>query len=153
MKKCCSICKQEKNVKAFAFKNTSKDTRQSQCNPCRRAKAKVHYRQNRQRAIDRSIRNGRKKALKFKKFKQTLECIYCGETDTCTFDFHHVEEKVFEVNAYVIARKSWETVVEELKKCVCLCASCHRKVHGGTISIDESQRVNGSILLNKAPVV
>jgi len=57
-------------------------------------------------------------------------CVLCGY-DKCpsAFDFHHLDpvEKDFVISA----KTSWETIEPELKKCVLLCANCHREVHAG----------------------
>ncbi len=59
------------------------------------------------------------------------KCLICGY-DNCpsAFDFHHVNamEKDFTISAKMT---SWEAIEKELKKCVLLCARCHREVHDG----------------------
>jgi hypothetical protein len=59
------------------------------------------------------------------------KCLICGY-DNCpsAFDFHHVNamEKDFTISAKMT---SWEAIERELKKCVLLCARCHREVHDG----------------------
>lgn len=57
-------------------------------------------------------------------------CTICGY-NRCpsAMDFHHLEAatKDFDISA----RSSWKTIEPELKKCVLLCARCHREVHDG----------------------
>jgi hypothetical protein len=57
------------------------------------------------------------------------ECSSCGgEFPLEVYDFHHVGEK--DLNpSYMIANRSLEAVVEEISKCVLLCANCHRIEH------------------------
>lgn len=59
------------------------------------------------------------------------KCAICGY-DKCisAFDFHHVEVwlKDFTISAHMT---SWDKIEPELKKCVLLCARCHREVHDG----------------------
>nr|DAV04229.1 MAG TPA: INTRON TRANSFERASE [Caudoviricetes sp.] len=33
--------------------------------------------------------------------------------------------------------KGKENLLKEIKKCVCLCANCHRKVHAGIIDLNK----------------
>lgn len=58
-------------------------------------------------------------------------CCKCGY-DKCpaAFDFHHLNprEKDFDISS----RVAWSDTLEaELKKCVLLCANCHREAHAG----------------------
>ena len=62
-------------------------------------------------------------------------CWRCGyggsEKYTSLLDMHHVnpDEKMFDLNASSISKKSMEEIVEESKKCVLLCPNCHREYH------------------------
>ncbi len=61
-------------------------------------------------------------------WKNTLECSKCGEDDGACLDFHHVNQ---EDKKYVIAKIKFfkKKLIEELEKCIVLCANCHRKHH------------------------
>lgn len=72
------------------------------------------------------------------------QCGHCGLVDDpCIFDFHHVDSNSKD---FTIANKiaSWELLVEESKKCVMLCAHCHRKVHLGKIVLENPVRFDES---------
>lgn len=58
------------------------------------------------------------------------KCQKCGY-DRCpeALDFHHLDPR--EKDFTISSRLGWEAVVEELKKCVLLCANCHREAHAG----------------------
>lgn len=57
------------------------------------------------------------------------ECSDCGgKFPLEVYDFHHVGEKDFNPS-YAISNRSIESVVEEISKCVLLCANCHRIHH------------------------
>src|SRR5205807_7072951 len=52
-------------------------------------------------------------------------CVDCGERDPVVLDFHHLHGKTFNINrAYQCSIKR---ILEELAKCVLLCANCHRR--------------------------
>ncbi len=60
------------------------------------------------------------------------KCGICGY-DQCpdVFEFHHLkaEEKDFhwgQINGNI---RGWDTIVNEIRKCVMLCSNCHREVH------------------------
>jgi len=62
-----------------------------------------------------------------------------GSCQCCGYDryegalqFHHLDpnEKDFGISANGRCRK-WETIVEELKKCIMVCGNCHSEIHAG----------------------
>lgn len=64
-------------------------------------------------------------------------CFFCQEADPCCIDFHHLipSEKSFAVSRARGAGLSPERIIAEAKKCVCLCANCHRKLHAGKLAL------------------
>jgi hypothetical protein len=66
------------------------------------------------------------------------KCVCCGYDRTHeTIDFHHLDPEVKEIglaNA-LVNPKSWSKIVAELKKCVAVCANCHREIHAGIMEI------------------
>lgn len=74
--------------------------------------------------------------------KQNLISVFGGKCCICGFDsypeamdFHHVnpEEKEFPLSSNVM--KSLDKQLEEAKKCILVCANCHRGIHAGYIQI------------------
>lgn len=47
-------------------------------------------------------------------------------------DFHHVNPNEKDFNISGSHSRSWEKIELELKKCVLLCANCHREIHSGS---------------------
>lgn len=65
------------------------------------------------------------------------KCQICGYNRCISaMDFHHrkAEEKGFGISAFGITR-SWDKILNELQKCVLLCANCHREVHAGVTQL------------------
>lgn len=64
------------------------------------------------------------------------KCQVCGY-NRCqkALEFHHLDpfKKEFDFSKTII---SWEKTKNELKKCICVCANCHREIHDGLIEID-----------------
>ena len=92
--------------------------------------SKKYYEANKQSIIA----NGkiRKKARKvnWQAFKATLSCLNCGENHPATFDFHHVERHPDNKKVHrLIQDNNIGRALEEIKKCIVLCANCHRKHH------------------------
>ena len=65
----------------------------------------------------------------FEDYKKTLTCTHCNENSHECIEFHHINRETKDYNISGMMRMSREKFVEELSKCVVLCANCHRKVH------------------------
>lgn len=64
------------------------------------------------------------------------KCACCGLVDEpVVYDFHHVipEEKSFGI-ANATTTRSKQAYADEAKKCVMVCANCHRKIEKGLIN-------------------
>jgi hypothetical protein len=63
-------------------------------------------------------------------FKATLKCVDCGFGHVAAMDFHHEDPstKIDSVHRLVNSGK-FALAQEEMKKCVVLCANCHRIRH------------------------
>ena len=93
---------------------------------------------------------------KFRKNRKELmlkgfggKCQICGYNKcNSALEFHHInpEEKDFTFSNTLLIQ--WEKVKEELKKCICVCANCHREIHEGLINIEPKQYFNDSLLIN-----
>ena len=59
-------------------------------------------------------------------------CQLCGyNKDITALDLHHInpEEKDFSFNS--ADSRNWQSVRDELEKCILLCSNCHREIHSG----------------------
>jgi hypothetical protein len=57
-------------------------------------------------------------------------CEKCGESDNACLDWHHTDPTQKEAAvSYLLFNNSKKTILEEIKKCICLCSNCHRKLH------------------------
>lgn len=60
------------------------------------------------------------------------KCSKCGyDKNIAALDFHHLnpKEKSFQLDARHLSNTHMEKIMEEVKKCVLLCANCHREIH------------------------
>lgn len=67
------------------------------------------------------------------------KCSYCGLRDAPQlYDFHHVDPstKSFGI-ANSSTTRSKQAYADEAKKCIMLCANCHRRIENGLISLDD----------------
>lgn len=117
--KTCPQCKvkKEMNINNFYIRKTGKF--HHWCKECGSKKS-----------VDR-FREYKLKCVTYKGGK----CIVCGyDKYFGALDFHHLDpsKKDFTVAA---SNKTFEALQEELDKCVLLCATCHRELHGGIIKL------------------
>lgn len=65
--------------------------------------------------------------------KSKLKCEHCGENTPICLDFHHIdpEKKSKSVAVLMCSGVKKGRILAEIKKCIVLCANCHRKLHYG----------------------
>ena len=75
----------------------------------------------------------RRNAIKawFRAHRATLKCAWCPEADPACLDFHHDDPTQKEQHVAKAVRLGWsiERIESEMRKCIILCANCHRKHH------------------------
>lgn len=66
------------------------------------------------------------------------QCQCCGYNKCITaLEFHHLDPKQKDFSFGNNANRSWASTKEELKKCILLCANCHREIHSNYIDSRE----------------
>lgn len=80
-------------------------------------------------AVTKRRKKVRDMAIKYKGGK----CNFCGYSKySGALDFNHLGSKSFGISAKGYTR-SWKKVMEELDKCILICAHCHRELHAGLL--------------------
>ena len=131
--KVCTGCEVEKDESAFYKNKNMRDGYQHQCKECMNAlntasrnKKKEHYyliQKQRERA----------NLARFNEWKQEQGCALCDENDPCCLDMHHTSsDKEFAVSDKV-RHYGWDTLFEEVQKCIVVCRNCHAKIHAGKL--------------------
>lgn len=133
MEKKCNKCKKIKDITQFKFRADNKYD--CYCKSCRSEYQKERYSKTRISQIEKNTlyRINSPKKTWFQELKSQLSCSKCGENHPACLEFHHKnpQEKEFTISS-MIGRKRKELILEEIKKCVVLCANCHRKEHYNT---------------------
>ena len=64
-------------------------------------------------------------------YKSGLKCKKCPENHISCLDFHYKNPDEKETTIANMHRTGWkrERILKEIKKCIVLCANCHRKLH------------------------
>jgi len=68
------------------------------------------------------------------------KCGICGyDKSSAALDLHHLnpEEKAFGLGSARATIRSWDKIVTECRKCIMLCANCHREYHEGLFEIQK----------------
>jgi hypothetical protein len=116
--KVCSKCKTSKDSTEFYKSKFTKDGLKSSCISCANKYREDHM-------------------IWFKELKSSMECTICNESYHLCLEFHHLneDEKLDTVSNLVCDCKSKQSILDEISKCIVVCANCHRKIHGGLIDI------------------
>ena len=115
--KICTKCGIEKPITEFNWRNKAQGTHRSECKTCHNNYMKDAY---------------KKKRETIGEIKQELACAKCGYNEYPTaLDFHHLDptQKDTTIARMLANRYTLDRVYEEIEKCVCLCANCHRVFH------------------------
>lgn len=137
----CSRCGVIKPVSEFHRNASRKDGLSAYCKSCTSnlyPNYKKAYRAKQPNAYVNEYKNHRDRALRNSKNyrKSRLEllwslktpCAKCGETRKCSIHFHHIDPSRKEISlAHGSVGKA--RILEEVKKCICLCANCHEEFH------------------------
>lgn len=63
-------------------------------------------------------------------FKRTLKCTKCEQNHPAALDFHHVNPNEKEnLVSKLVSEGCFSAAMEEVQKCIVLCANCHRIHH------------------------
>jgi hypothetical protein len=85
------------------------------------------------------LQRSKERRLRFKGWflalTQNDKCLFCPEDLRECIDYHHVfvEEKDLAISDIVHNKRSRPRLLKELKKCIPVCANCHRKIHAGIV--------------------
>lgn len=142
MDKTCTICKQTKLFSEYNKKKTGKNGLQPHCRDCSHRQFKKYYNSNLEKhraVVTKKNKETIQKIISWLDEIKSVGCSLCDETEICVMDFHHIdpETKVTEV-AQLVKNCSFKRLVNEINKCVLICANCHRKVHKGLLKVDKS---------------
>lgn len=131
-KKHCTRCDQWKSVEEFGPKG-QKQTHHY-CRPCLYA-----YQQERGKAR-------KKKVIEIMGGK-CVRCGYCR--NHAALEFHHLDPSKKEINIAGNGIKgSWKRLTQELKKCILLCANCHREEHNQDMFVLPESSIELNKMLN-----
>jgi predicted HNH restriction endonuclease len=92
-------------------------------------RSRKHYLENQAEIRERNAQTRKNKREDWHAFKSTLKCTNCGFSHPAVLDFHHIDRKDKKSVHKLAQNSNYKAAIEEIKKCVVLCANCHRIVH------------------------
>lgn len=135
MKK-CRKCGKQKSLTEFHQNKTHKDGLQDHCKLCVKKHHRKWYQKNKKKVAKQTVAYRKRLTVKIQDVKRNLGCYFCVEHEPICLDFHHPNnDKSYEIANMIGRGLGWESIQEELKKCVCVCSNCHRKIHGGLLKV------------------
>jgi len=128
----CSVCREYKNVTAFAFSDVGTGKRQYVCRKCHAAYRHAHYVANKADYVRRAILQIKRRREENRRnvFQYLLHhaCVDCGESDVLVLEFDHRDpSQKWKPIALLVMSKRWPNVQREIEKCDVRCVNCHRR--------------------------
>jgi len=125
MKKCrtCSVTKDVGDFSPHGVKKDGSRKYKADCKSCYREKRNKEFHDRLNEIIG------------------PISCRACGY-DRCfgAIEFHHIDPSAKTDCIKRMTHKPTETLTDELKKCVMVCANCHREIHARKLKVDDSWR-------------
>ena len=129
--KTCTICKKEKELDQFNFKNKSRGWLSSYCRECQNRMSADHYRNNKAQYIANNKAGRTRNVKKMVEYLSAHPCVDCGEADPIVLEFDHLRDKSGCISK-MVRFNSWRVIIREISKCVVRCANCHRRKTAST---------------------
>ena len=122
----CPKCKQTKSLSLFHKNKNRKDGMQRICKDCCKERDQKFYIENKHKARKQNSKQYKRNKEFVTRWKKIFgRCIDCGITDYRVLEFDHIKDKSNNVSNLMTGR-SIKIIKEEIRKCECRCANCHR---------------------------
>lgn len=126
----CKLDLLENDINFASRTDRGKKEFQSVCRECQKEYRHQHYLLNQQKYINKAKQYRNDFINWFVGIKKTLKCEKCGDERYWVLDFHHTDPKNKDLEiSKLIHGCNKEKILSEMKKCVVLCANCHRDFH------------------------
>lgn len=70
------------------------------------------------------------------------DCSWVGGFESCDLDYHHFDSSKKTMQVSQMATCKLSKILEEINRCVILCAICHRRFHAGKLLLTEEMLCN-----------
>jgi len=144
----CSTCRKYKSLDEFYKDKLRPDGYVYVCKECKKIKLKIYRQDNRDKINQQSKESRRIKKQEYNDRKYQLGCQHCRTKEK--LHWHHVDSrtKINNIPHMIESPNKYtkENIENEIKKCIVLCVSCHKKEHSqielrGLNAMDEVKRL------------
>lgn len=143
----CKKCLIEKGIAGFYKDKSRPDGFSDRCKLCKKAGRSLESNRKYYYKKREYYQDYRKRTQDFvRKCKRDFGCYFCKEVNEVCLDFHHVEEKKWDITKV----NSVKAITEEMKKCICVCCNCHRKIHAGMLAISDDWKEKANKKVDEA---
>jgi len=105
--------------------------------------SRKHYEANKEEVRLKTKTTKAKEKKEWFAYKASLKCTNCGFSHVAALDFHHEDPSTKEGNVHkFIADGRFAKAYEEVKKCIVLCANCHR-IHHHEERVQKKMKLKG----------
>jgi len=92
--------------------------------------SRKYYLKNKDKVMALSKTNRAVGKARWDTFKRTLKCAQCEQNHPAALDFHHTDPSEKEnIVSNLVSEGRFSAAMEEVQKCIVLCANCHRIHH------------------------
>ena len=98
-----------------------------------RVRTKQRYDANREQILAADKAKWKERHEIIARHKAEAGCQFCNEKNPVCLDFHHIIRGMREFYISRAHSTSINRLEREMKKCIVVCANCHRKIHSGLI--------------------
>jgi hypothetical protein len=101
--------------------------------------SRKHYEANKEKIKKKASEYKQIKRKEWSEFKAKFKCANCGFSHPAAMDFHHVDKTDYKSIYLLSKNSSYKEAMEEIKKCIPLCANCHR-IHHHNEKLDKKRK-------------
>ena len=92
--------------------------------------SREHYLKNQEEVKKRTAEKKKYQRIEWDTFKRTLKCAKCSFSHPAALDFHHTDPtKKDGIVSKFSKNGQYKRAMDEIEKCIVLCANCHRIHH------------------------
>jgi hypothetical protein len=97
------------------------------------------YLRNKEKVYQRMLQGRHKLMEDVTTYKVSKGCFFCPEKTGVCLDFHHINPNLKEDRiSQLIVQNGRKKTFDEIEKCIVICSNCHRKLHAGLLTYNQS---------------